>query len=177
MYHSIFVEVSSKIKLSRSNLSWSNLMRKSMKKLKSFQLPQQQQQQEQIESALSNPIVSPIQTQSSSIDQNPIHNIECEKENEPHVVSLEVDVTSENPDIFHAVLQQQQQETNESRPRQYGRRRSNPIRISSSINVHESVNHATAVNTFLNFILYFLRFHFKASKLQIIFLKFLFIFN
>lgn len=147
-------------------------MRKSMKKLKSFQLPQQQQQ-EQIESALSNPIVSPIQTQSSSIDQNPIHNIECEKENEPHVVSLEVDVTSENPDIFQAVLQQQQQqqqqETNESRPRQYGRRRSNPIRISSSMNVHESVNHATAVNTFLNFILYFLRFHFKASKLLIIF--------
>lgn len=129
-------------------------MRKSMKKLKSFQLPQQQQQPEQIESALSNPILSPSQMQSSSVDLNPIHSIECEKQNVPHVVNMEVSVCSENPDIFNVVLQQQQQqETNESRPRQYGRR-SNPIRISSSMNVHESVNHATAVSSFFYIFLF-----------------------
>lgn len=120
-------------------------MRKSMKKLKSFQMPQQQHPPEQIESALSTPILSPNQMQ-SSLDLNPIHNIECEKENLPHVVNMEV--APENPDIFNAILQQQQQqEINESRPRQYGRRRSNPIRISSSMNVHEPLNHATAVSS------------------------------
>lgn len=139
-------------------------MRKSMKKLKSFQLPQQQQP-EQIESALSNPILSPSQMQSSSLELNPIHSIECEKENVPHVVNMEVSVCSENPDIFNAVLQQQQQqETNESRPRQYGRR-SNPIRISSSMNVHESVNHATAVSFLHIFIhIFFVQFDFRANQ-------------
>jgi hypothetical protein len=76
----------------------------------------------------------------------------------PHVVneSMEISIptsdSTENPDVFNVVLQQQQeqQDTNENRPRQYGRR-SNPIRVSSLI-VSESVNHsAAAVSTFTFF--------------------------
>lgn len=155
MIFSLHLEQSSRaVKRSRSNLSW---LRKSMKKLNPFQMPQ-----EEIESPSNNTLPP-----STSHDTNPnnISTNECEKENFPqenqfengsdyraplinNENTLQTDgVTSENsnmPDIFNVVLleQQQQQQHDESRPRQYGRR-SNPVRISSL--AADSLNHSTAV--------------------------------
>ncbi|XP_070506389.1 sodium-dependent transporter bedraggled [Chironomus tepperi] len=135
------------VKRSRSNLSW---LRKSMKKLNPFQMPQE------IESPPNNTIPP-----STSHDINPQTNAvpsECEKENQfengnefrvalNNENSPQVnDVTSENtnmPDLFNVVLleQQPQHGMNDGRPRQYGRR-SNPVRISSL--AADSLNHSAA---------------------------------
>jgi hypothetical protein len=148
-----------------------------MKKLKSLQLPipsthslpssspLQQHNQPQIESTLSN--------SSPTTQINPIEKENIRRENHlenvgvgggdmtPHVVngSMEISVATsgaiENPDVFNVVLQQQQEGASESRPRQYGRRRSNPIRVSSLI-VSNSVNHnAAAVSIFTIFLWFF----------------------
>lgn len=121
-----------------------------MKKLKSFQLPQQSQQQP---TALSS-----HQMQSPSIEQSPEFEKEnlCDLINPNEVNNMEAVIVApeltDNPDIFNVVLQQQQQqEMNQNRPRQYGRR-SNPIRI-SSLNIPESLNHAAAVSIFFFFYL------------------------
>lgn len=121
-----------------------------MKKLKSLQLPHPPPpptSEQQIEST------------SSSIDNHHRSSNENEKENiQVNIVAVDgmenERRSSENPDIFNVVLQQQQQQQeifNENRPRQYGRR-SNPMRISSFLNIPESLNHATAVSNFFSYI-------------------------
>ena len=116
----------SKVKRTRSNLSW---LRKSMRKLNPFQMPQINSEN-QPQSA---PIASTSET-SHCVDcrtgknvlneQNSIH--EVQTRNDDIITSS----CSSNPDLFNIVLTEQQQNTDHSRPRQYGRR-SNPVRISS----------------------------------------------
>lgn len=126
------------MKRSRSNLSW---LRKSMKKLKSFQMPSLPAPQPQIEST-NLPNCQSTSSLPAPIDTNPekgsLSHLSCGElaQNEDNGGS------SENPDMFNVILQQSQQDMSENRPRQYGRR-SNPIRISSMV-APEAVNRGQA---------------------------------
>jgi hypothetical protein len=104
-----------KARRSRANLSW---LRKSMRKLYPFQMPQVQNAQPQ---ASAPPLDMP--TPSTSDSRGESHR---DKRAAPAV-------PPPNPDLFSIVLteqRQQQQESDANRPRQYGRR-SNPVRIAS----------------------------------------------
>lgn len=78
--------------------------------------------------------------------ENQLENVtDCRMANNEHSPQVN-DVICENmPDLFNIVLQEQRNQQEDSRPRQYGRR-SNPIRISSLAT--ESLNHTPAVIIF-----------------------------
>lgn len=119
-------DMSYKVKRTRSNLSW---LRKSMRKLNPFQMPQiNSENQPQTAPIASTSETSPRGDCRSDKDMLSGHDSfhELQARNDETVTSP----CSSNPDLFNIVLTEQQQNSDLSRPRQYGRR-SNPVRISS----------------------------------------------
>ena len=150
-----------RVKRSRSNISW---LRKSMKRLKSFQLPSLPINHQQTESSTSTPPTQQPESTQTNLEKESLNH---EEEDIQNTAPVNQDMnfpalidSSGNPDIFNVVLQQSQQCMSESRPRQYGRR-SNPVRVSSSIEP-ETVSHATAVSL-TNFVINFSLLNFKSK--------------
>ena len=116
----------SKVKRTRSNLSW---LRKSMRKLNPFQMPQinnenQPQSAPIASTSETSPCVDCRMGKNVLSEQNSIHELQPRND---EIVTMSC---SSNPDLFNIVLTEQQQNADHNRPRQYGRR-SNPVRISS----------------------------------------------
>lgn len=109
-----------KVKRTRSNLSW---LRKSMKKLNPFQMPQINHENVPIASTSDTNPCDDCRLDKHVLSES-LHELQTRNDNE------NMPPCSSNPDLFNIVLNEQQQNADLSRPRQYGRR-SNPVRISS----------------------------------------------
>lgn len=125
--HNLFTSGPGKVKRTRSNLSW---LRKSMRKLNPFQMPQVE------------PTAAPIASTSMATPRCSTDKLALVDNEQLRAVDQTMQPCTSNPDLFNVVLSEQQQHIDSSRPRQYGRR-SNPVRISSF--AIESSNNGAAV--------------------------------
>lgn len=122
-------------KRTRRNLSW---LRKSMKKLNPFQLPQVNNEPQSDTPVASTSEINPCGEASFEKSSTIAQEIVTRRDSSEEVVQP----CSSNPDLFNIVLTEQQRNIDLSRPRQYGRR-SNPVGISPF--AIESSNNGAAV--------------------------------